>query len=108
MIRARSSCPNTSSAPLAWPSTYQPPDSLYHKWRPIRADVIGNGSPRCPAHALGRPHPEVELLLPGRDPLSRNSLQQLQLDIIVRRPDVLDIVAATNTRSATAAPPTRS
>jgi hypothetical protein len=34
---------------------------------------------------------QVELLLPGRDPLLRRRLQRLQLRLIVRRPQVLDL-----------------
>jgi hypothetical protein len=79
----------TSSAPVAWPN---PAPSSRREARP----PSGGPSPRrssAPDHPtaawrlpLGRPHPEVGLLLPGRDPLSRNSLQQLRLDIIMRRP----------------------
>ena len=34
---------------------------------------------------------EIELVLPGRQPLPRDGLQQLQLDLIMRGPEVLDV-----------------
>jgi len=37
---------------------------------------------------------QVKLALPGRKPLPRRRLQQLQLGIVVRRADVLDIARA--------------
>jgi hypothetical protein len=41
-----------------------------------------------------RPQPEIELQLPGRDPLPGGGFQGLQFRLIVRRPDVLDATRA--------------
>jgi hypothetical protein len=45
-----------------------------------------------------------QLLLPGRETLPSNGLQQLQFGIVVRGPDVLD-PATPDARSARSAPP---
>jgi len=40
---------------------------------------------------------EVELVLPGSQPLTANGPQQLQLDLVMGRPDVLDLPRPTAT-----------
>jgi hypothetical protein len=50
---------------------------------------MGNEPPPRPSTSTGAiPGP---LALPCRQPLPRDSLQQLQLDVVVRRADVLDV-----------------
>jgi hypothetical protein len=40
---------------------------------------------------LGELQAQVQLLLPGAQPLPRDRLQQFQLGVVMRRPDVLDL-----------------
>jgi hypothetical protein len=67
------------------------PSTSYARHRPshrcpIRDEAISSG-PAGP-----RPgRPEVKLQLPGREPLPGSGLQRLQLCVIVRRADVLDL-----------------
>jgi len=44
-----------------------------------------------PARLRRRVQPEVQLALPGREPPTGDRLEQLQLNIIVRRPNVLNV-----------------
>ena len=44
-----------------------------------------------PARAAAETRAQIKLALPGRQPLPRDGLEQLQLCIIVRGPDVLDL-----------------
>lgn len=53
----------------------------------MREAVIGNGPPV----SGGASTPEVQLALPSREALPGRGLEQLQLDIIVRRPHVLNV-----------------
>ena len=40
---------------------------------------------------MGAPQAEVELVLPGCEPLTSHRLQQLKLRVVVGRTDVLDV-----------------
>ena len=80
MIRARTSCRNTSSPPAASsnPSTRYACSSAPSR-QSIRENVIGSGA------AGPRPSsPEAELQLTASHPLPSRGLQHLQLSLIMR------------------------
>lgn len=86
------------------PRQHQLPEDLVSVGRvgePQRVVDAAQGIPQVP-HPRGcdrqrttRPRrcvqPEVELALPGRQPLTGHGLEQLELDIVMGRPDVLDV-----------------
>ena len=75
--------------PARWPGRSPAPGSARSRASsrcPIREEVIGSGPP-----AAAGIQAQVKLALPGRQPLPRRGLQQLQLRVIVRRADVLDL-----------------
>jgi len=54
---------------------------------------------RTPSRGLGALQAQVKLALPGRQALTRDSLQHLDVEIIMRRSDVLDILWVPRTSS---------
>ena len=105
MIRASTSCRNTSSPPAA-------------AVEPERVVGAAQRVPQVPhprRRDRQRPRPghrgrrgvqaQVELALPAGQPLPRRGLERLQLLLVVRRPEVLDLAATRAASRARSAPP---
>ena len=58
---------------------------------PIRDDVMGSRPPRTPPGGLRALQAQVELVLARDQALARDGPQDLQLGLIMGRPDVLDV-----------------
>ena len=107
MIRASTRSRNTLSPLVADsnPSTRYAAHSASHRCGHLR----GRGSATARPRRAG--DPQVQLRLPGGQPLGGRGLQGRQLGLIVGRAEVLDRArarAATTTRSAPRSPPRRS
>ena len=110
MIRASTSCRNTSSPPAA---CVEPEHVVGAAQRvpqmPHPRGAISNGP--GPSHRRRGVQTQIELALPAGQPLPRRGLERLQLLLVVRRAEVLDAAApraATSARSAPPSPPRRS
>jgi hypothetical protein len=53
-----------------------------------------SGDLQRPARLRRRVQTQIQLALTGGQPLPGDGLQQLEIDIVVRRPDVLDVPRA--------------